>query len=383
VTDDRWYPGPAVCVDLDGTLIYDDHPAFGATRPGMAELCAALRRDGAWLIVASARPPTDQHRVTGMLAARGIEVDMVVCGVKPPADVYIDDRGLLHTPSVLHALVEWRLQGTARWLDGLDTSTSDFARNVAAHGQGGTDDRFLVTVPVTGGMDSLTLWAMAREAGVPYELVYLQMGQEYAAAEQRAIAELIDDPVVVIETGAQLTPLGDSWVLPGRNVRIMVLLAESMRGRGCWGEIWFGNTNGESPTVGGDKSRRFTNDMQHLLSCNGFDVTVCSPLVGLDKTDLVRWWQARGQVDRLAATKSCFHPTLRACGRCTACFRKLVAFRAAGQPMEWCSDMFNQPIDFAEQVRYYRTRMADGRWQSFGYSPARRAATLKVIEELM
>lgn len=233
---------------------------------------------------------------------------------------------------------------------------------------------FRVAIPVTGGMDSSTLWMMALEAGLPVEPVYVDVGQSYRAAEMAAVLDVLG-----VEPEVLYGPtLGDGWkhVILGRNWHAIAAIAHWMTSRGLWGELWFGNLAGETPTVGGDKSSRFFTTTQHLLTMLGHDVQLHSPLRGLDKTDLVRWWAARGKVHLLARTKSCLHPSGSACGRCQTCFRKMVAFEAAGygDALTW-----DHTPDWAPFVEKYSRVMCDTPER---YSPARIADTLAVIARL-
>jgi len=245
------------------------------------------------------------------------------------------------------------------------------------------DARFRVVVPVTGGMDSSALWKMAEEAGVPAEPVYVDGGQEYAEAERRAVYNVLGVAPVVLT--AQFSP--DRWqhIIPRRNLTIAVEVADYMRRRDWWGEIWFGNLAGETPAARGDKSSAFFVGLAEHMVKDGpaQDVQVVQPLRALDKTDLVRWWRSHGYgaTEYLLGTKSCFHPTLRACGECQTCFRKAVAFLAAGLPALLVLRSFaNWQPD--QHIAKYKPLMTDALaredWRR--YSPARCRDTLLAID---
>jgi 7-cyano-7-deazaguanine synthase in queuosine biosynthesis len=244
----------------------------------------------------------------------------------------------------------------------------------------GRSEGFAVALAVSGGMDSTTLWAMATEADLPALPYYVDVGQEYAQAELTVLRGLIGrEPTVITVRPPIRARFGH--IIPGRNATIVFSVADALRTLGRWGEIWLGNLAGESPPVGGDKSARFLSTTQQLLTLLGYDVNLCSPLGALDKPDLVRWWTARGRLEELARTKSCFHPTLRACGSCQACFRRLVAFHAAGavEVLDW-----DGPVDFAAHIARYRAAM--GRALEEGdfshYSRRRCLDTLACIEDM-
>lgn len=270
----------------------------------------------------------------------------------------------------------------AEWLHLMDAVPENPSPDPAAAAEAEARERsFRVAVPVTGGMDSTTLWAMAMEAGLPAEPVYVLLGQEYADAELEAATELIGQRPTVLHAASLI---GRRWqhVIPRRNLHALMAVADWMADRGWWGEVWFGNLAGETPTARGDKSSAFLVGLAEHMQLDGpaQDVIVMSPLRALDKTDLVRWWAARDQLDVLAATKSCFDPQLRACGRCQTCFRKMVAFQAAGYDT---TGMFavEHWRPFVDKYRpAMRQALADHDFTR--YSPARCRDTLAVIDAM-
>lgn len=289
------------------------------------------------------------------------------------------------TDRVGTALAEWRLMGTRRWLAHLASgrSTTDFAANLSLpfNGRERPDPTgFGVVVPVTGGLDSTTLWAMVREAGLPYRLVYFDMGQEYASAELAAVQRIMPrEHVEVIDL--PLPFIVKDWVLNARNAAIIIALADWMTGESFWGEIWFGNTQGEGPITGGDKSHRFLNDAQHLLTLNGYDVRLCSPLAGWEKDDTVRWWMVREpDLATVRDTRSCFAADTDHCGQCVACFRRASGMLMAGVPVEVVRGSYPNGFAFGKVLLRYRTRMSDDRWEANGYSPHRRRMTLDACD---
>ncbi len=187
---------------------------------------------------------------------------------------------------------------------------------------------FATIVPLSGGLDSSTLYFMAREAGLDPLPVYVDAGQEYGPTEYRAACTIANREIQLLRVNAE----GKRYkhIIAGRNARIVAAVAEWAHHSGYWGQIWFGNLAGESPIVGGDKSARFLGTMQAILHDRGHDFHLLSPLIGLDKPDLIRWWFDHDLASRLRETKSCFSPSDRRCGECQSCFRTFVALVGSG-----------------------------------------------------
>jgi 7-cyano-7-deazaguanine synthase in queuosine biosynthesis len=384
-----WYPAPAVCFDLDGTLTSDDgYPGLGEPDLAMLNLIERLHADGWWVLIATSRSPREHHVVESWLFRLNVPYRALYCGLKPPADVYVDDRSLLHKPRVLHALLEWRRRGTPDWCALLASGDclTDFAYDIGIPVSGAphveSRQQFGVVVPVTGGMDSTTLWAMAQEAGVPYHLVYVDMGQQYADQERATLFDLMPAEKVV-HIDAPVAFETRDWTLQARNAVVMLTLADWMRSRDLWGEIWFGVTQGEMPVVGGDKSHRFLADMQHVLSCNGRDVRLVTPLAGWEKDDSARWWAVREpDLNTLRRTRSCFSGAPGRCGACVGCFRQATALLAVGVAPDTVNGMYEGGMTFGPVVDRYRERMAPDQYQRHGYSPHRCQLTLAMCDEL-
>ncbi len=370
---------PVLCFDLDGTLCDDRYPDIGAPRHEMLAFVETLHRQGYYLIINSARRSLDYDRVRAFLERHAVAYDQLCLGAKPVADLYIDDKGLLAEPRLLEMLVERRFQ--PEYLNNLASEqlTSAFARNVYDVPEAGgglkRDSRFMVGLAMTGGLDSTTMWNMLEEAGTPYRMVYFDMGQPYAAAELKAIRDITGrDPELY---QIPLPFVQHTHMLSGRNAVILWQLAELLTQHGGWGELWFGNVQGESPVLGGDKSRRFLNDMTALFAFSRLDVRLVTPLLGLDKTDEILYWKER-DMTIAKRTKSCFAAETGQCGRCQACFLKWAAFVAADVD---CADVF-PVMEFDTHVAKYMQVMGEAliRRDFSHYSPQRIERTLKAVK---
>jgi 7-cyano-7-deazaguanine synthase in queuosine biosynthesis len=382
----NWYDAPSVAFDLDGTATTVARGTPGED-PGppdeeIARLARDLWRSGWHIVIHTARPHSDHPTIRAWAQEHGFPFDQIVCG-KPNVDLHVDDKGLLPPTHLLDAWAGWLAADSPLATLADQTMGSAWAREQYAVPENPDatvprDDRFVVAVPTSGGLDSTTVAAMAEEAGVRWRPYYVDVGQAYADDEIRVASRLVGPPTIL--QGPKPSARFD-YLLPGRNAAVVWTIADDLRSRGEWGEVWFGNLAGETPTIGGDKSARFFGTLQGLLTLARYDVRVVNPLIGLDKPDLVRWWLARDRIDDAVATRTCFNAGADHCGRCQACFRRLVAFEAVGiDTAGWWPD----DADWTPYVAKYARRMNDALaahdWSR--YSPARCRSTLAVIGRL-
>ena len=159
-----------------------------------------------------------------------------------------------------------------------------------------------VAIPVSGGLDSMTLYYRAKEQfGSRVRAFYVDIGQPYRDKEIQAIEELkIEYEYIVADQFSQ----SKYWdhIIPGRNFYIFSLIAEKIRG----GHIFFGVTKGEMPDVGGDKSKQFLNSVNTLFCKLPYPVSIETPLINETKVDIVRWWKEEGLLWEIGRTISCF-----------------------------------------------------------------------------
>ena len=149
-----------------------------------------------------------------------------------------------------------------------------------------------------------------------------------------------------------------------RNAIIMNRLARLLPD--AWGEIWFGNLAdwAETPVYGGDKSHHWLLRINHLLTLDGLDWRVVSPLGSMRKDDAVRWLLSRGLDDVVRTTRSCYDID-EPCLACRSCFRREIAMVLAGmthdvgdRPLDVWSDGFRaQRDDLIERLRRTQTAL--------------------------
>lgn len=198
------------------------------------------------------------------------------------------------------------------------------------------DPQWQLVVPMSGGLDSLTLLHRAQQSGLRPTPVYVDTGAPYTRSEITAARQLLElvelgaDALVVVEVPCRFQTLA-GYVDLGRNA-VIAWTCASLFGPTRWGEVWFGNVSDwqESPIRGGDKSHRFFATIQQVVTMWGWDVRIQSPLTGQTKPDLLAWWAFHGRPDIAARSFSCYGPGPFHCGRCRACFKRWLAFGAAG-----------------------------------------------------
>ncbi len=252
-------------------------------------------------------------------------------------------------------------------------------------GQADRDEAFRIAIPTTGGLDSSTLYFMAKDQGLPVIPYYVHLGQEYAELELYAAKDITNVyPRELSSNVTLITPARFNHIIPGRNAAALTLIARDMTKNGWGGEVWFGGLGGESPARGGDKSSRYLTILKGMLMYEGHLVSIERPLLGMDKPDLITWLARFGYLDRIRSrAKSCFDPKVMRCGRCQACFRFLVAFVAARE--DWHGLFPNDDISGLEpfSVKYLEKMGEALLTNDFShYSKVRSYATIFAIQEL-
>jgi 7-cyano-7-deazaguanine synthase len=209
-------------------------------------------------------------------------------------------------------------------------------------------------VMVSGGLDSATVLAIARQAGFECHALSFAYGQRHAveldaaAVVARALgaeshrvvpidlaafggSALTDPAIAVPETPTEGIPV---TYVPARNTVFLSLAlayAEVLGAR----DIFIG-VNAVDYSGYPDCRPAFMRACADLATlatragAQGQSFTVHAPLIELSKADIVRRGVALG-VD-YAATVSCYQPTAdgAACGRCDSCRLRRAGFTAAG-----------------------------------------------------
>jgi 7-cyano-7-deazaguanine synthase in queuosine biosynthesis len=239
----------------------------------------------------------------------------------------------------------------------------------------------------SGGLDSYLAWKLF----VPHaENVYVRIGHRYEAREIGALAMLqhgdpafrwasLEGPRI----GHLETPSG---IIPCRNALMLLVAAAHCGSRQGVTRVnlWLGALAGE---INSDKSPEFCRAVEETLNVSwraqywtsGVAFSVSSPVRDLTKAQLVSHYaDGGGDMSLLRLTRSCYDEGAREygnahCGECAACFKRWVAFRAAGVA---------DPTDYMRDPREWsgadeaRRKARDGT-----YDAVRSAETLAALQE--
>lgn len=214
----------------------------------------------------------------------------------------------------------------------------------------------MAVVLLSGGLDSATTLAAARNRGIECHTLALDYGQRHRAeldaaravsqalgaishrtvsVDLRAIggSALTDDDIDVPDAGASGIPV---TYVPARNT-IMLAIALGLAETLAAGEIHIG-VNAVDYSGYPDCRPQFIAAFQDLAriatkrGVEGASVEIVTPLIHLTKAGIIKLGSDLG-VD-YAMTVSCYQadPQGRACGRCDSCEIRREGFAAAGLP---------------------------------------------------
>lgn len=218
----------------------------------------------------------------------------------------------------------------------------------------GQDATPRAVVLVSGGLDSATALAIARQDGFACYALSVDYGQRHAAeldAAKRTAAGAVEHRVLKVDLAAfggsaltdqdiavpeAETPGIPITYVPARNTVFLALAlawAETLAAH----DIYIG-VNAVDYSGYPDCRPTFVEAFERLanlatrVGVEGRRIAIRTPLIDLTKADIIRRGTALG-VD-YAATVSCYQPTPAgtACGRCDSCRIRRAGFKAAGIP---------------------------------------------------
>jgi 7-cyano-7-deazaguanine synthase len=209
---------------------------------------------------------------------------------------------------------------------------------------------------LSGGLDSATAAALAREAGLRVIGLSLDYGQRHrreleAAATLATALELeehhcvavnlaawggsaLTDPAIVVPSGGVEPGVIPSTYVPGRNTVFIALALSLAEARGAERVVLGVNAIDYSgyPDCRPDYLAAFQTlaDLATRAGREGHGPQLWAPLLSLSKTQIVR--EALRLGVPIAATWSCYAGGAEPCGLCDSCRIRDAALREAGRP---------------------------------------------------
>ena len=229
-----------------------------------------------------------------------------------------------------------------------------------------SDDRPGAVILVSGGMDSATAVAEARDRGYEPHFLHTSYGQETASKEMecaRRLADemdaadflhvetehlarigassLTDDEIEVEESDLESEEIPSSYV-PFRNANLLSMAVSYAEATDC--EAVFIGAHSEDFSGYPDCRPQFFEAFQQVIDAGTKPETkieLLAPFVEWSKTDIAE----RGlELDvPYEHTWSCYRENAPACGTCDACAFRLQAFQRLG---------VRDPIEYAERPTY-------------------------------
>ena len=189
-----------------------------------------------------------------------------------------------------------------------------------------------LVIMFSGGLDSLiSYWfAVASRRFDTITCVHVQFGQEYSKKEYESITQVGPwfPKVEIIKIDGLMQIIArrlSNQIIPSRNVMLSVI------GSMIADTVWLGVLDGEQLGKEHDKSDRFFEDTQSLLSfTNEFfqpTTTIETPFRHMSKGETIKWALEYGiPQEVMFQTTSCYHPTEPKCGVCLTCCKRALAF---------------------------------------------------------
>jgi 7-cyano-7-deazaguanine synthase in queuosine biosynthesis len=238
----------------------------------------------------------------------------------------------------------------------------------------------------SGGVDSYLAWKLFTPDA---ENVFVTLGHKYEARELAALTRLSHSDVSFWYRTVHGPSIGrletPSGIIPCRNALLLLTAAANVASRpgisSC--ALHIGALAGE---INSDKSPEFCRAVAETLNISwrrqywtdGVVFTVESPVRAYTKAQLIRRFvDGGGKPTLLRATRSCYSGGDRDrpehCGVCPACFKRWVAFRAAGVPDP--TDYLQDPVGTPVALQAREKALAGA------YDPLRAEETLRALQE--
>ncbi|MFA5141140.1 MAG: 7-cyano-7-deazaguanine synthase [Elusimicrobiota bacterium] len=192
-----------------------------------------------------------------------------------------------------------------------------------------------LAIMMSGGLDSYLAVHWARAQGRDPLAIWVDLGQPYVQKEYAAIKSF-DIPVRtmkcdVLREEFHNLPTVENQIVPGRNGLLGHI--------GCMfaDEVWLMALDGEMHGYMVDKNQAFFEGATKFFSqIFGTPKLVKTPFADKTKAELVKWALDHGITsEQMSRSVTCYDPDRKACGKCTACFKRWLAMALNGVHEEY------------------------------------------------
>lgn len=206
--------------------------------------------------------------------------------------------------------------------------------------------RYKLAIMWSGGMDGTIAYFYAtKELGIDPEdivMIHVDYGHEYEWKEVKAIRRvyelgLIESalyyvPAKIVNIAFGNVPTPDKQVVPGRNLMLAYI------GSVFADRVWILALDGEMHREMPDKNHTFFSLASGVLSyVMDRDIIVETPFENMSKSDIAKWCVEKCGKELaqkiLDMTVTCYDKDSWACGKCSTCFKRWVAYANAG--LDW------------------------------------------------
>ncbi|MCP1662662.1 MAG: 7-cyano-7-deazaguanine synthase QueC [Methanocalculus sp. MSAO_Arc1] len=216
---------------------------------------------------------------------------------------------------------------------------------------------------LSGGMDSATLAYYAKNMGydlLPLHITYGQRTETRELRSARRIADLLGteppvvisldyfrifgassltDPGMAVETHEESSGTHPNTYVPFRNANLLAIATSFCEARG--GDAVFIGVQAGDYAGYPDCRLEFIEAFQRVIDLGTMadtPIRIMAPFAGMNKTEILKEGLSLGVP--YAETWSCYQDNDPACGICSSCHYRLLAFRAVG---------IDDPITYREQ----------------------------------
>jgi len=251
--------------------------------------------------------------------------------------------------------------------------------------------RYKLAIMWSGGMDTTIAWFYAMKNEYKPEdvvMIHLAIGEPYEEKQQKAIKMLspyIESDILMFdfdllrkEIGNVPTP--DKQIVPGRNLLIAYL------GAFFADRVWLGALDGEMHRYMPDKNMVFFQLTSGILSyIMDKDIVVETPFATMSKSEVLKWmvdmYGKEYTEEVISKTVTCYDPDEWACGKCSTCFKRWIAYVNAG--LDWSKYWKVNPAESEvakSLVRKYKEAERKGEYSH--YSRKRIRETFEALRKM-